>query len=313
MIVVLLNVYLVLLFILVKLKIVPFNLFWKISPVIVLLLLLVGLFIPMNWGAPQGSALVIRNSVPIVPNVAGEVTDVPVDPNKPLKAGDVLFRIDPVPFKASVDALEAQLKFQELRLSQMTQLEKAQSGRAFDVEQRQAEVDQLKAQLEGAKYNLEQTVVHAPADGYVTNLALRKGARVANLPLSPVMAFIDTSETIIGVVIHQIDARYLRPGQPVELTFKFFPGRVYTGKVQSILQAVSSGQVSASGQAVTPKDVQAAPFVVRVKLDDDAIARQLPAGSAGDAAIFTDRVKAAHMIRKVILRQMAIVNYVWPF
>jgi len=52
MIVVLLNVYLVLLFILVKLKIVPFNLFWKISPVIVLLLLLVGLFIPMGWGAP---------------------------------------------------------------------------------------------------------------------------------------------------------------------------------------------------------------------------------------------------------------------
>ena len=71
MIVVLLNVYLLLLFILVKLKIVPFNLFWKISPVIVLLLLLIGLFIPMNWGAPQGPALVVRNSVPIVPDVAG--------------------------------------------------------------------------------------------------------------------------------------------------------------------------------------------------------------------------------------------------
>ena len=96
---------------LVRLKIVPFNLFWKISPLIVLLLLLFGLFIPMNWGAPQGPALVIRNSVPIVPNVAGEVIEVPVDPNKPLKAGDVLFRIDPVPFKAQVKALEAQLKF----------------------------------------------------------------------------------------------------------------------------------------------------------------------------------------------------------
>ncbi len=270
MIVVLLNVYLVLLFILVKLKIVPFNLFWKISPVIVLLLLLVGLFIPMNWGAPQGSALVVRNSVSIVPNVAGEVIEVPVEPNKPLKAGDVLFRIDPVPFKASVDALEAQLKFQELAaLADDATGAARRSGRAFDVEQRQAEVDQLKAQVEGAKYNLEQTVVRAPADGYVTNLALRKGARVANLPLSPVMAFIDTSETIIGVAIQQIDARYLAPGQPVELTFKFFPGKVYTGKVQSILQAVSSGQVAASGQAVTPKDVQAAPFVVRVKLDDE--------------------------------------------
>ena len=42
MIVVLLNVYLVLLFILVKLKIVPFNLFWKISPVLVFLVLMIG-------------------------------------------------------------------------------------------------------------------------------------------------------------------------------------------------------------------------------------------------------------------------------
>src|SRR6476661_4765103 len=98
MIVVLLNVYLALLFILVKMRIVPFNLFWKVSPVIVLLLLLIGLFIPMNWGAPQGTALVVRNSVPIVADVAGEVTEVPVQANVPLKAGDVLFRIDPTPY-----------------------------------------------------------------------------------------------------------------------------------------------------------------------------------------------------------------------
>jgi len=292
---------------------VPFNLFWKVSPVLVLLLLLVGLFIPMNWGAPQGPALVGRQSVSIVPNVAGQVTEVPVQANTPLKAGDVLFRIDPTPYRASLDALEAQLKFQELRLSQMSQLERTGTGRTFDVEQRQSEVDQLKGQVAGARYNLEQTTVRAPTDGYVTNLALRKGARVANLPLSPVMAFIDTSETVIGVEIHQNDARYLKPGQPVELTFKFFPGRIFPGKVESILQAVSSGQLAPSGQAATPKDFAAVPFIVRVKLDDENIARQLPAGAAGDAAIFTDRIEPAHMIRKVLLRQLAIVNYVWPY
>lgn len=313
MIVVLLNVYLLLLFILVKLKIVPFNLFWKISPLIVLLLLLVGLFIPMNWGAPQGEALVVRNSVSIVPNVAGEVTDVPVEANRPIKAGDVLFRIDPVPYQAQVDALAAQLRFAELRLSQMTQLQRADLGRAFDVDERQSEVDRLRAQVAGAKWNLEQTTVRAPADGYVTNLALRKGARVANLPLSPVMAFIDTSDTIIGVVVQQIAARYIAPGQPVELTFKFEPGRVYPGKVESVLQAIASGQTQVSGAAVTPRAVQSAPFVVRVRLDDQAFANRLPAGSAGVAAIFTERVKAAHMVRKVLLRQIAITNYVNPF
>ena len=68
------NTYLVLLFLLVHFKIVPWNAFWKASPFIVLVLLLFGLLIPMGWGAPQGPALVLRNSVAIVPDVAAEVT-----------------------------------------------------------------------------------------------------------------------------------------------------------------------------------------------------------------------------------------------
>src|SRR5262249_18111782 len=301
------------LFILVKLKIVPFNLFWKVSPALVLFLLLFGLFIPMNWGAPQGSAVVVRYAVAIVPDVAGEVLEGPVEPNKPLKTGDVLFRIDPAPYQSQVHALEAQLKLQETRLAQMKQLQTTGSGRAYDVEQRQAEYDQLKAQVEGAKWNLDKTVVRAPADGYVTNLGLRKGARVANLPLSPVMAFIDTSDTIIGVQVEQIFARYIEVGQPVEATFKFRPGKIYPGKVESILQAIAPGQATTSGIAVTPKAIQSAPFVVRIRLDDQAFADSLPAGATGDAAIYTEHIRVAHIIRKVVLRQSAIMNYVIPF
>jgi RND family efflux transporter MFP subunit len=313
MMIAIMSVYLVLLFALVRLGIVAFNLFWKASPFIVLLLLNFGLFIPMGWGAPQGDALVVRNSVAIVPSVAGEVIDVPVEANAALKEGDVLFRIDSVPYEAQVKAIEAQLKLSDLRLAQMTQLFERDSGRAFDVQQRQSEADQLKAQLEGAKWNLDKTVVRAPADGYVTNVALRKGARVANLPLSPVMAFIDTSDTLIGVEISQNDARYIAPGQPAELTFKLRPGVIYTGKVESVLQAISTGQTQTSGLAVTPKGVQSMPFVVRVKLDDEDVSKRLPAGSAGTAAIFTEAVKATHIIRKVLLRQLAILNYVNPF
>src|ERR1700742_3084181 len=230
------NAYLVLLFLLVHFKIVPFNLFWKISPFIVLVLTLFGLLIPMGWGAPQGTALVVRNAVSIVPDVAGEVTDVPVAANTPLKVGDILFKIDPTPYEAQVKTIEAELKLSSTRLAQMTQLFERESGRGFDVEQRQSEVDQLKGQLEGAQWNLDKTTVRAPSDGYVTNLALRKGARVANLPLSPVMAFIDTSNTLIGVELNQNDVRFIKSDQPVEVTFKFMPGRVYAGKVESILQ-----------------------------------------------------------------------------
>jgi RND family efflux transporter MFP subunit len=313
MIIAIMAVYLVLLFAIVRLGIVRFNLFWKASPFIVLLLLNLGLFIPMGWGAPQGPALVYRNAVSIVPDVAGEVMDVPVTANTPLKKGDLLFKIDLTPYDAQVQTISAQLKLASTRLSQMTTLYERDAGRAFDVEQRQSEVDQLRGQLQAAQWNLDKTVVQAPADGYVTNLALRKGARVANLPLSPVMAFIDTSETHLVVSINQINARYIRPGDEVEVTFKFVPGHVYAGGVESVLQAIATGQPQISGTAVAPRAIEAAPFVVRVKLDDSAFARRLPAGSTGTAAIYTDHVTFAHFIRRILLRQIAILNYVNPF
>ena len=289
---------------------IPFNRFWKFSPVIVALALLIGLFIPMGWGAPSGSAVVVRNSVQIVPSVAGEVVDVTVVANAPVKAGDVLFRIDPTTYAAQVKAIGAQLKLAELRLSQMTQLQTQGTGRTFDVQRRESEVEQLRAQLDGANWNLDKTTVRAPADGYVTNLALRKGARVT--AQSPVMAFIDTSDTIIGVEIPQIDARYIAVGQPIEVTFKTFPGDVYSGRVEAVLQAIASGQTQVGGLAVAPTGVHAAPFIVRVKLDDVNVARRLPAGSTGLAAIFTDHVAISHVIRRVVLRQTAILNYVNP-
>ena len=310
MIVVLLNLYIAILALFVWLKFIPFNLFWKISPVIVLLALLLGLFIPMQWGAPAGPGVIVRNSVQIIPSVAGEVIDVPVEANTPVKQGDVLFRIDPTTYEAQVRALEAQLKLQEQRLAEMTQLQTRGTGRAFDVEQRQAEVDQLRAQVDGAQWNLDKTIVRAPADGYVTNLALRKGARVT--AQSPVMAFIDTADTIFGAEIAQPFARYIEPGQAAEATFKMFPGQVFTGRVETVIQAVATGQAQVSGSAVAPAEVQSAPFVVRISLDDETIAERLPAGSTASVAIFTDHIKASHVIRKVLLRQTALVNYVFP-
>lgn len=250
-----------------------------------LLILAVGLFIPIGWGAPSGPVLLGRHSVQIVPDVAGEVIDVPVQPNVPLRAGDVLFRIDPTTYQAQVDTLSAQLKFAELRHGQMTQLQRGDAGRAFDVQQRESEVEQIKAQLESARWNLDKTVVRAPTDGFVTNLALRKGARVTSLPLAPVMAFIDTTDSVIAMEVAQINARYIELGQRVEVTFKFLPGHIFGGHVDTVLQAVAAGQAQPSGLAVTPKDVQSAPFVIRLSLDDPKVAKRLPAGSTGEAAI----------------------------
>jgi hypothetical protein len=67
-----------------------------------------------------------------------------------------------------------------------------------------------------------------------------------------------------------------------------------------VLQAIATGQVATSGTAVTPPAIQSAPFVVRVRLDDTAFANRLPAGATGTAAIFTEHIKPAHVIRRVL-------------
>lgn len=75
-----------------------------------------------------------------------------------------------------------------------------------------------------------------------------------------------------------------------------------------MLQASSAGQVQTSGTALAPRTVEAAPFVVRITLDDADFAKRLPAGSAGTATIYTDHVKPTHVVRRVILRQLATTS-----
>ena len=93
--------------------------------------------------------------------------------------------------------------------------------------------------------------------------------------------------------------------------------RAAQGKLRSTLKrartAIAAGQAQPTGLAVVPAKIETLPFVLRVVLDDSAFASALPAGAAGDAAIFTDRVRVTHVIRKIILRQVAILNYVIPF
>ena len=67
---------------------------------------------------------------------------------------------------------------------------------------------------------------------------------------------------------------------------------------------MASGQTQVSGSAVAPKPIQSAPFVVRVTLDNAEFAIRLPAGSTGEVAIFTEYVKAAHIVRRALLRQL---------
>ena len=305
--------YVAVLGLLVKLKVLPNKPATWMSILAWVLILFIVLFVPMQWGAPSGPARVMTYSVQIIPNVGGQVTDVPVRPNVPLKKGDVLFKIDPTTYQASVDATRARLNFQQLRLEQYKRLASSSAGTRFQVEETQAEVDRLTAELTTAEWNLRETTVVAPAEGYVTYLALRPGQRVTNFPFQPAMTFIDTSRHLVGAQINQIHLRYLKVGQTAEIAFKTRPGKIYAGKVEAVLEVASQGQAVISGTVPPAQQVQAEPFFVRIAIDDDQAAAELPAGTVGTAAIYTESVAATHVIRKVMIRMESIVNYLNPW
>ena len=304
--------YVAVLFLLVKIRVLPDNMIVRLSPIGFMLLLFLFLFLPMQWGAPAGAALVVRNSVAIVPNVPGQVTEVNVAPNEPVKKGEVLFRIDPTQYQANVDQLTAQLELAELREQQFTQLEARNAGSRFQLEEARANAASLGAQLSHVQWQLDSTTVRAPTDGFVTNVALRPGARVAAVPLAATMPFFDTSETIVGAQIHQIYARYIEPEQEAEITFKQFPGEVFSATVETVLPAIAQGQVTVSGTAVAPTAPSAHPFVVRLKLRDNSVAERLKAGAYGQAAIYTSSVQPTHVIRRVMMWMQAWMNYLAP-
>jgi multidrug resistance efflux pump len=436
MIVFLTLAYVAVLAVLVKLRIIKLNLWWKLSPLAWMLFLLVVLFIPLQWGAPAGPVNVYRTVVEIVPNVSGEVIEVQAEGSQPLKSGDVLFRIDPEPYQAEVDRLAAALKEAEqdakmlpvdlasaktavtqaqaalvqaqqqagaletaLTAAQATvakfqaQLELAESeyGRArtlaekgavtkeelegkrrnLDVAkatlaeaeasreqaklaldsqidgvntnvvqaqeqlkaamaaQQKAElalestingentkVAQLRSELTRAKYDVAQTTVAAPSDGFVIGMTLRPGQRVAAFPVRTWMAFVDTEHTKLAVGIDQYTLRHVMPGQKAEVALKIYPGRTFAATVEKIAYMTPGGQLQPTGNvAVAPTRSQMPlPYGVVLELNDPSIqVGELPGGATGTAAIYTDSAGATHVMRRVMIRMESYLNYLLPW
>src|SRR5882724_239614 len=93
-----------------KLFKIPVNGFSLLTAALGGIAILAALLLGMNYNHPFSSeARFYFNTTPIVPGVSGVVTEVPVQSGTHLKAGDILFRIDPTPFENAVKAKEAAL------------------------------------------------------------------------------------------------------------------------------------------------------------------------------------------------------------
>jgi multidrug resistance efflux pump len=93
-----------------KFKWLPWNITSQVITVTLPLVALTILILVLNIVAPSSHDVrVVNYVVPVNPRVAGLVIDVPIEPNKPVKKGDVLFRIDPRPYQIAVQNAEAEV------------------------------------------------------------------------------------------------------------------------------------------------------------------------------------------------------------
>jgi len=78
-----------------KYKLLPWNTLAKVIVFTIPVVGMITLILLLNIFSPSSSnVVVVRNSVGIVSQVKGRVTEVPVTVNQRVKKGDVLFRID---------------------------------------------------------------------------------------------------------------------------------------------------------------------------------------------------------------------------
>jgi len=370
----------------IKFKWLPWNTQTQVTVAIIPIVGMAILILLLNIFAPSSTDVrVFKYTVPIVSQLRGRVIEVPVEEgNRPVKKGDVLFKIDPEPYRLTVNQLEAQLasaiasqkeqeeslkgargavdqsaaRMREIaarlelarsRVTQNRELVATGAGSKFDLEQAEtnlkdlegqldaarasqvqarageqqtvqklgakvngefAQVAQIRAQLENARWELDQTVTRSPCDCYVINLQLRAGGFVAGVPFNAVMTLVEAEGQVVAL-FNQNELHQVAPGNEAEFTLYTDPGRIIKGKVDSVIWAQGQGQLPPSGTLPMIGVLTQPPgrFAVKFDIADKDKDLFMAAGAAGNAAIYTERLAAIHIIRKVVLRVGSYINY----
>ena len=157
--------------------------------------------------APMSSdARVTRYIIPIVPNVKGQLIDVSVTHMQRVNKGDLLYQIDPAPYQHKVDELTARIEQQSaerdlnranLERARELVAKKAASQYEQDIWEAKyaassAAIAATEATLENARWQLNETTVLAPANGFPVNVQLRPGSYVTSMPAASALAFVST-------------------------------------------------------------------------------------------------------------------------
>ncbi len=192
--------------------------------------------------------------VSVTPQVSGTITTLKIKDNQIVHAGEVLFQIDETPYHIAVLNAEAQLAKAQSDLAKANNEANRRrhlsqnyiSAEDLDtaninVKAMQASVAVAEATLKQAQWQLTQTVVKAPVDGWVTNLSTRVGDYATTG--QPVFALVDSHSFYVVGYFEETKLRHIREGAPAQIV-------LYSGSQR--LQ----GHVSSIGRAIYDQSVE---------------------------------------------------------
>jgi len=177
-------------------------------------------------------------------------------------------------------------------------------------------VASIQAELDQARFYLDNTLMVAPEDGYIVNLQVRPGMVAGDIRFGAIASFICDADRFVLANFFQENLKYVKPGQPVELALDLYPGQIWPGKVEAIWQGSGAGQMLPSGTLPSfnyvPSEIPQGQFAVAIALDDPDQSK-FPIGTQGRAAIYTSTTSSFIVLRKIAIRSYTWFNWLYPF
>ena len=177
-------------------------------------------------------------------------------------------------------------------------------------------VASVQAQLDQARYYLENTTMVAPEDGRIVNLQVRPGMVAGDWRIGAIASFICDDGRYLLANFNQESLKYVTNGQPVEVALNMFPGQIFPAKVAAIWKASSVGQLLPSGtlpdfEPQPPKKPQGQ-YAVKIVFDDPD-QEKFTIGAQGAAAIYTSGMHGGWAaMRRIGLRSYSWMNWLYP-
>ncbi|CAH6894045.1 Multidrug transporter [Vibrio chagasii] len=214
--------------------------------------------------------------------------------------------------KNQLTIIESQYQKSEITANKnLNLIEKSQ----ISVTSKEADLQNKRAALAQSEWDLSQTKIYAPTDGYVTNFMAREGQFVGAIPRLKMYS----DEKFVLMRINHQAFRNIKVGQEAEFATAIYPGKVFNARVEGIVEATGESQGSllareTNVRATTGKNVMNKHHFVRLRISEPE-GYDIPVGAVGLAWVNAEKpipfLNFLNVIRGIIIRMKAQIYFLY--